>query len=65
MEDKLKLIGACDISYSKVDDRKGIACLIICEYPSMKVIYEDYHSDVHTDYPYIPGFLAFKEVPVY
>jgi deoxyinosine 3'endonuclease (endonuclease V) len=30
----------------------------------MKVIWEDYEKD-ETDYPYIPGFLAFKEVPSY
>ena len=31
-------------------------------YPSFDVLYEDYEIDT-TDYPYIPGFLAFKEVP--
>jgi deoxyinosine 3'endonuclease (endonuclease V) len=41
-----------------------VAALIVCEYPSMKVVYEDYEKDT-TEYPYIPGFLAFKEVPVY
>jgi deoxyinosine 3'endonuclease (endonuclease V) len=30
----------------------------------MKVIYEDYEKET-AHYPYIPGFLAFKEVPVY
>ena len=30
----------------------------------MKVIYEDFEKD-STEYPYIPGFLAFKEIPVY
>jgi len=30
----------------------------------MKVLYEDYEKET-ADYPYIPGFLAFKEVPVY
>jgi deoxyinosine 3'endonuclease (endonuclease V) len=39
----LKYIGAVDIGYSKNDDRKAIAALIICDYPSMNVIYEDYH----------------------
>jgi len=38
--------------------------LIVMSYPEMKVLYEDYEKD-STDYPYIPGFLAFKEVPVY
>lgn len=30
----------------------------------MKVIYED-HEVEKAEYPYVPGFLAFKEVPVY
>ena len=30
----------------------------------MEVIYEDFEKET-ADYPYIPGFLAFKEVPVY
>mmetsp|Transcript_43502 Transcript_43502/g.31320 ORF Transcript_43502/g.31320 Transcript_43502/m.31320 type:complete len:96 (-) Transcript_43502:324-611(-) len=34
------------------------------EYPSMKIVYEDYEKET-TAYPYVPGFLAFKEVPVY
>lgn len=37
---------------------------MVFEYPSMKVLYEDYEKET-ADYPYIPGFLAFKEVPVY
>lgn len=60
----LKLVGAIDISYSKKDDQKAVAAIIICEYPSMKIVYEDYEKET-AHYPYIPGFLAFKEVPVY
>lgn len=30
----------------------------------MKIVYEDFERET-ADYPYIPGFLAFKEVPVY
>jgi deoxyinosine 3'endonuclease (endonuclease V) len=30
----------------------------------MNVLYEDYEVGI-ADYPYIPGFLAFKEVPSY
>ena len=60
----LKRVGAVDISYSKTDQKKAVAALIIFEFPSMKVIYEDFEKET-ADYPYIPGFLAFKEVPVY
>ena len=30
----------------------------------MQVIYEDFEKET-ADYPYIPGFMAFKEIPVY
>ena len=58
----LKLIAAVDISYAKKNNQNAVAALIICEYPSFKVLYEDYETDT-TEYPYVPGFLAFKEVP--
>ena len=31
-----------DISYSKYDNKKGVGALLIYEYPSKKLIYEDY-----------------------
>ena len=60
----LTRVGAVDISYSKDDAQKAVAALIIFEFPSFKVLYEDYEKD-EAEYPYIPGFLAFKEVPSY
>ena len=52
------------MSYSKIDFQRAVAALVICEYPSMRVLYEDYEFDT-ASVPYIPGFLAFKEVPAY
>lgn len=49
-------------SYSKTDSQKACAALVVLAYPSFDVLYEDYEIDT-TDYPYIPGFLAFKEIP--
>ena len=60
----LKYIAAIDISYSKKDDQKAVAALLIFEYNQMKLIYEDFEKET-AEYPYIPGFLAFKEIPVY
>lgn len=60
----LERVAALDISYSKHDQKKTVAALIIFAYPSMKVIYEDFEKEM-ADYPYIPGFLAFKEIPIY
>ncbi len=57
-------MAAIDISYSKKDEHKAVAALIVFEYPTMKILYEDYEKET-AYYPYIPGFLAFKEIPVY
>ena len=58
----LKLIGAVDISYSKTNDQNGVACLIVCDSKDFKILYQDFEVDT-TEYPYVPGFLAFKEIP--
>ena len=42
-----------------------MACLVICESPSMKVVYCDFETETKLTMPYIPGFLAFREVPAY
>ena len=60
----LKRVAAVDISYSKYNQKNGVGYLVIYSYPEMKVIYEDHEVET-ADYPYVPGFLAFKEVPVY
>lgn len=53
-----------DISYSKHNQKNGVGYVVIYSYPEMKVIYEDHEVET-ADYPYVPWFLAFKEVPVY
>ena len=60
----LTRVAAVDISYSKTDSQKAVAAIIIFEFPSMQILYEDFEKET-ADYPYIPGFLAFKEIPVY
>ena len=72
----LRLVGALDISYSKYNDKKACAALVVLDYSNLVVVYEDYElgkrckylnlpSADTVDFPYIPGFLAFKEVPLY
>lgn len=64
LEGTLKLVGAVDIGYSKSDPKKAIAALVVCEYPSLRVLYEDY-MEIDVEVPYVPGFLAQKELPSY
>ncbi|HIQ03072.1 MAG TPA: endonuclease V [Desulfurococcales archaeon] len=56
-----KFIGGLDISY-----RRSLACAvcIIMEYPSLKLVRKKVYID-EVRVPYIPTFLAFRELPFY
>lgn len=56
---EIKYIGGVDISFTETDT--ACAGLVIMSYPNLKVIYEDTQI-VKMTQPYIPGFLAFREV---
>ena len=64
LEGTLKLVGAVDIGYSRINPKKAIAAIVVCEYPSLRVLYEDY-EEIDVEVPYVPGFLAQKELPSY
>jgi deoxyinosine 3'endonuclease (endonuclease V) len=64
----IKYIAGVDISFLKSENNNdknspqiGISALVICDYKTLKIVYEDYKL-VTIDEPYIPGFLAFREV---
>ena len=56
----LHLIGAADVSFFKQDENRGIACIIVMEYPTYKLLYQDV-QEFSLDIPYISGYLAFRE----
>ena len=58
----LEYIGGVDISFVKGDAINACAAFVIIKLPTMEVVYEDL-SMVELTAPYIPGFLAFREVP--
>ena len=58
---EIKYIGGVDISFDKYDSTIGISALIVCDYKTLKIVYEDYEL-IKIEEPYIPGFLAFREV---
>lgn len=55
-------VGGMDISFVKGDDVNACAALVVLTYPKLELVYEDYQMIKLTE-PYIPGFLAFREVP--
>ncbi|XP_035707155.1 endonuclease V isoform X2 [Folsomia candida] len=62
----LKLVAGLDISYPKDAHDKShsdaYAALVICKFPSMEIVHQDVEL-CQPDVPYVPGFLAFRELP--
>lgn len=61
---KIKYIGGLDISFSKKNKDIGFVGLVVIDKQSFKIVYEDYKQIKLTE-PYIPSFLAFREVEHY
>lgn len=60
----IKLIGGADVSYRKKGDRIfGSGCLVVMDFRNMEVV-EKVTGTYEVKFPYIPGYLAFREVPV-
>ena len=59
--DSLSLVGGVDISFNKHSTKDACASLVVVSYPSMKIVYQKFKI-VELTLPYIPGFLAFREV---
>ncbi len=58
---EIKLIGGADISFNKNEDYV-YAGIIVLKYPSMKIVSKTTVKAI-SKFPYISGFLAFREVP--
>ena len=54
-------IGGVDISFYKDNPNIACACLIILSFPDLKIVYQKCEM-VELHLPYIPSFLAFREV---
>ena len=63
--EKLKYIGGVDISFDKYDKNVGISGLVVCDaQKDFEIVYDDYKF-IKIEEPYIPSFLAFREVNPY
>ena len=56
------MIGGVDISADKHNDNRAIDSFVIIRFSNFEVLHVDL-EEVVLDYPYVPGFLAFREVP--
>ena len=62
-KDEIKTMAGVDLAYWKKDDIEyAVCCIVIIEVESLKVLEKvDFMGKV--DFPYIPGCLAFRELP--
>lgn len=58
----VKIIAGTDASISP-DKQTMIGVTVLLQYPSLEII-NVVHSFYQVDFPYIPGYLSFREVPV-
>ena len=62
IDSPLQYIGGVDISADKNNENRAVASLVILNFSDLQEIHVDL-EEVTLDYPYVPGFLAFREVP--
>jgi len=58
---KFERIAGMDISASKNNPNLAVTALVVCNAKTLEVLYEKYEFVTMTQ-PYVPGFLAFREV---
>jgi len=56
-----ELYGGVDVSFPASDDEESVAVYVVVDQRTMKVVYRS-HEYFTLDIPYIPGFLAFREI---
>jgi endonuclease V len=62
--DGLNVIAGLDITTSTADDKTAIGSVTVCAFPSLTPLH--HHDDIFDiPQPYIPSYLAFREVPIY
>lgn len=56
----LKHVGGVDVSFDKEDPSRAVGTLVVCQLPSLEVVFEVTQSFTMT-LPYVPGYLAARE----
>lgn len=59
--ERLQYIGGVDVSFVKDDPSLACGALVVLDASTLNVVHEEFEV-VRLKVPYIPGFLAFREV---
>ncbi len=63
--DKIKWIAGVDLAYwNREDTEYAVCCIVVIDYHTKDVVEKKYFID-KVDIPYIPGCLAFRELPLF
>jgi len=62
LKKNIKIVAGCDVSFAKKSN-EIYAGVVIMQLPGMQVIEKKFKKGI-TGFPYIPGFLSFREIPV-
>jgi deoxyribonuclease V len=62
---KVRLVAGCDLTFLNphTTPTTAIGAFVVMRYPSLKVV-EVRHACMRVKVPYVPGFLAFRELPL-
>lgn len=64
MKENLKLCAGVDLAYWEKDNKEyGVCCIVVIDFKTLEVIEKVNSFDVISS-KYIPGFLAFRELPL-
>lgn len=59
--EQVSLVAGVDVSFPKGQSAR--AAIVVLSYPDLKIV-EEVTAESPTSFPYIPGFLSFRELPV-
>lgn len=63
-EESIKYVAGVDLAYwMEENEEKAVCCIVIVEYATGKII-EDVFAIGRITIPYMPGYLAFRELPL-
>lgn len=62
---EIRLLAGIDLAYWKVEDTEyAVCCIVVIDYNTKQIVEKKYCVD-KVSVPYIPGCLAFREIPLF
>lgn len=61
---EVNFVGGVDVSLSRTKSKQGTCGIVVLSFPELEIVQSIIHS-AHIDFPYIPGLLAFRELPIF